>query len=72
MCKSCQLQGFPLKIYIVYEWLAGVHISMHKLNTDLNNFYCCTVQYGIYMLFIHQQMHFLLNLEKFKLTLEYT
>ena len=32
------------------------------------NFYCCTVQYGIYILFTHQQMHFLLNLEKFKFT----
>jgi hypothetical protein len=35
-------------------------------------FYLCTVHYGIYILFIHQQMHFLLNLEKFNFTLEYT
>jgi len=25
------------------------------------NFYCCTVHYGICMLFIHQQLHFLLS-----------
>jgi len=31
-------------------------------------FYCCTVHYGIYIVFIHQKMHFLLNLEKFKFT----
>ena len=38
------------------------------------NFYCCTVHYGIYMFFIHQQLHFflLLNFEMFKFTLEYT
>jgi len=36
-----------------------------EVNTD---FYCCTVRYGIYILFTHQQMHFLLNLEKFKFT----
>ena len=35
-------------------------------------FYSCTVHYGIYILFTHQQMHFLLNLEKFKFTLRYT
>jgi len=31
-----------------------------------------TFETGIYVLFIHQQLHFLLNLEKFKFTLEYT
>ena len=33
-----------------------------------HDFYCYTVDYGIYILvlFIHQQMHILLNLEKFK------
>ena len=36
-------------------------------NTSLNDFfYCCTVHYGIYILFTHQQMRYLLNLEKFK------
>ena len=40
-------------------------------NTTIN-FYRCTVHYGIYILFIHQQFHFLLNLEKFSFTLEYT
>jgi len=30
------------------------------------------VHYGIYILFIHQQLHFSLNLEKFKITLEHT
>ena len=34
--------------------------------TCRSNFYCCTVNYGIYILFSHQQMRFLLNLEKFK------
>jgi len=36
------------------------------------NFYRCTVHYEIYILFTHQQMHFLLNLEMFKFILEYT
>jgi len=31
------------------------------------NFYRRTVHYGIYVLFTHQQMQFLLNLEKFKI-----
>jgi len=35
-------------------------------------FYRCTVNYGIYMWFIHQQLHFFLNLEMFNFTLEYT
>jgi len=35
-------------------------------------FYRCTMHYGICILFTHQQLHFLLNLEKFKFTLEYT
>jgi hypothetical protein len=35
-------------------------------------FYCCTVHYGSYILFTHQQIQFLLKLEKFNLTLEYT
>ena len=30
-------------------------------------FYCCTVHYGIYILFTHQQMQFLLNLESLNL-----
>ena len=38
----------------------------------IDNFYCCTVHYEIYMLFINQKLHFLLNLETFKFTLEYT
>ena len=37
-------------------------------NTGLGHFYCCAMHYGIYILFTHQQMHFLLNLEKFKFT----
>ena len=37
----------------------------HKFR-NIQMFYCCTVQYGIYILFTQQQMHFLLNLEKFK------
>ena len=36
------------------------------------NFYRCTVHYGVYILFIYQQLHFLLNLEKINFTLEYT
>ena len=38
----------------------------------LSIFYCCTVHCGIYILFTHQQIHFLLNLEKFKFTWKYT
>ena len=41
------------------------------VNLD-NTVYCCTVLYGIYILFTHQQMYFLLNLEKFKFILNYT
>ena len=37
-----------------------------------SSLYRCTVHYGIYILFIHQQMHFLLNLQKFKFILKYT
>jgi hypothetical protein len=33
--------------------------------TQTQNFYCCTVHYEICMLFINQQLHFLLNLETF-------
>ena len=44
-----------------------VEIVHTLLNTDVN-IYCCTVHYGIYILFTHQQMRFLLNLEKFKFT----
>ena len=40
--------------------------------TKNNNFYRCTMHYGIYILVIHQQLHFLLNLEKFNFTLEWT
>ena len=38
------------------------------VRTHVGHFYCCTVHYGIYILFTHQQMHFLLNLKKFKFT----
>ena len=38
----------------------------------IGNFYRYTVHYGIYILFTHQQMHFLLKLEKFKFTWKYT
>ena len=38
----------------------------------LVNFYRCSVNYWVYILFTYQQMHFLLNLEKFKFTLKYT
>ena len=41
----------------------------HKPTTvETDNFYFCTVHYGIYILSTHQQMHFLLHLEKFKFT----
>jgi len=33
-------------------------------------FYRSTVHYGLYILFIHQQLYFLLKLEKFNFTLE--
>ena len=34
-------------------------------------FYRCTLHYCIYILFTHQQMHFLLNFEKLKFILKY-
>jgi len=43
-------------------------LGLLKEECKLVFFYCCTVHYGIYILFTHQQMHFLLNLEKFKFT----
>jgi len=43
-----------------------------NLNKYITIFYRWTVFYGIYILFIHQQLHFSLNLEKFNFTLEYT
>ena len=36
------------------------------------NIYRCTVRCGIYILFIHQHLHFLLIFDKFNFTLEYT
>ena len=42
-------------------------LVFHMQQTQLDDFYCCTVRYGIYILFTYQQMHFLLNLEKYKL-----
>ena len=42
------------------------------MNIKVLIFYRCTVHYGVYKLFIHQQLYFLLNLEKFNFTLEYT
>ena len=41
-------------------------------NNELANFYRCTVHYWIYIVFTHQQIHYLLNLEKFKFILKYT
>jgi hypothetical protein len=46
--------------------------SLPKIYELKINLYCCTVHYGICILFIHQQLHFLLNLEKFKFTWKYT
>jgi ribosomal protein S26 len=39
-----------------------------KSKKNVQYFYSCAVHYGIYILYTHQQMHFLLNLEKFKFT----
>jgi len=53
-----------------------MHTSFLWTNKDrkatIGNFFPCTMHYGIYIFFIHQQLHFLLNLEKFNFTLEYT
>ena len=43
-----------------------------RRDTFFLEFYCCTMHYWIYILFTHQQMHFLLNLEEFKFTWIYT
>jgi len=43
------------------QWVPGI-----------DNLYRCTVRHGIPKLFIHQQLHILLNLEKFNFKLEYT
>ena len=43
-----------------------------KVSTLLHNCYCCSVHYWIYILFTHQQMHFLLNLKKIKFTWKYS
>jgi len=43
-----------------------------KLGNKHFNYYRCTVHYWIYILFTHQKMHFLLNLERFKFILKYT
>jgi len=40
-------------------------LRVQAFSQTQNIFYRCTVLYGIYILFIHQQLHFLLNLEKF-------
>jgi len=39
--------------------------SYYKVTNKADDFYRCTVHYGVYILFIHQQLHFLLNVEKF-------
>jgi len=39
----------------------------HITEIGAKNFYCCTVHYRIYILFTHQQMNFLLDVEKFKI-----
>jgi hypothetical protein len=39
--------------------------KLHLLSPTQNRFNCCTLHYGIYILFTHQQMQFLLKLEKF-------
>jgi hypothetical protein len=45
---------------------------VQKMKHAFYNIYRCTVRYGIYILFTHQQMHFSLNLEKFKFVWKYT
>ena len=44
------------------------YCSFIKSSYTRNNFYCCNVHYGIYILFTHQQMHFLLSLETLTFT----
>jgi len=55
-----------LYLFIVNFWHDVAHeLQIIQLWTVFFFFNCCTVHYGIYILFTHQQMHFLLNLEKF-------
>jgi len=53
-----------------YYWVAAyTNVSQ---TFSLNNFYLCNVHFLIYILFTHQQMYFLFNLEKFKFIIKYT
>jgi len=47
-------------------------MKQKKKDGEFHNFYPCTMHYGIYILFTHQQMYFLLNLGKFIFILKYT
>ena len=44
-----------------------IHFEFLTLEEGSDNFYCCAVHYGIYILFTHQQMHFLFNLQSLNL-----
>ena len=68
------ITAFTSAPHLSLSWARSIQSipPSHFLKIHINNMYCCTVHYGIYMWFIHQQLHFLLNLEKFNFTLEHT
>ena len=66
--QSLQLSVAPRNLLSLLNTTCAMYETFLYTNTKKllsDNFYCCTVYYGIYILFTHQQMHFLLNLEKF-------
>jgi hypothetical protein len=69
------LLGVNRSVGILFLDTGVKHASLRKRTLrelyKYDNFYCCTVHYGIYILLTHQQMDFLLILEKFKFTCKY-
>ena len=83
MCRNTIQATWTFPDLGIYFWTSGPRrilreseLSVHTVSSICKykavQFYCCAVHCGIYILFIHQQMHFLLNLEKFKFTLKCT
>ena len=67
-CRHC-VDTVLVSVQTLYEHF---RFSKNSSPKKTHKFYCCTVHYGIYIFFTHQQMHFLLNLEKFTFTWKYT
>ena len=72
-CFFLQVTTFPStfpiagRSYWIYFLIFSNVVDFFFVDWNSRNFYCCTVCCGIYILFTQQQMHFLLNLEKFNL-----